>query len=167
MLKLVDGLFTSKLRYGLQLMGKVRTSIEDTVGAEFKDIQLIQNNLLRTLNGTKIKDKVSIASMLDKFKMQSVNQTNASIKLLEIWKALNLDDYPLSIKRQEANSDNMKTRADLLNRPIEIGKTNITQKTCVSDSIHLWNKAPQKIKECKSLYQAKKEIKAYVKLLPV
>ena len=96
-IKLVDGLFTSKLRYGLQLMGKVRTSNEDTVGAEFKDIQLVQNNLLRTLNGTKVKDKISIASMLDKFKMQSVNQTNASIKLLEVWKALNLDDYPLSM----------------------------------------------------------------------
>ena len=55
-LKMVDGLFTSKLRYGLQLMGKVRISIEDPETSEFKAIQVIQNNLLRLLNGTKIKD---------------------------------------------------------------------------------------------------------------
>ena len=91
----------------------------------------------------------------------------SSIKLLEIWKALNVDDYPLSIKRQEEKAENMTTRADLVNRPIEIGKTVLTQKTSVSDSIRLWNKAPNKVKECLSLYQAKREIKSYVKSLPV
>ena len=108
-IKLVDGLFTSKLRYGVQLLGKVRTSMEDPVGAEFKAVQLVQNNLLRTLNGTKIKDKVSISSMLDKFNMQSVNQLNAGVKLLEVWKALTVDDYPLIIKRQE-NCPNTKNK---------------------------------------------------------
>ena len=51
-IKLVDGLFTSKLRYGIQLLGKVRMSVEDPVGADFKAIQMVQNKLLRTLNGT-------------------------------------------------------------------------------------------------------------------
>ena len=166
-IKLVDGLFTSRLRYGIQLLGKVRISTEDPVGAEFRAIQLVQNNLLRTLNGTKIKDMVSISSMLDKFSMQSVNQLNAGVKLLEVWKAISVDDYPLSLKRQENNSLSTSTRADLAGRPIEIGKTTLTQKTSVSDSIHLWNRAPKKVQESKTLYQAKKEIKAYVKLLPI
>ena len=61
------------------------------MGADFRAIQLVQNDLLRTINGTKIKDKVSISSMLDKFNMQSVNQLNAGVKLLEMWKALNVD----------------------------------------------------------------------------
>ena len=165
--KLVDGLFTSKLRYGLQLLGKVRTSSEDPLGAEFKAIQLVQNNLLRTLSGTKIKDMVSIASMLDKFNMQSVNQTNAGIKLLEIWKAINIDDYPLFIKRQETDPKSATTRSATSGRPIEIGKTALTNKTSISDSIRLWNRAPTKVKECKTLYQVKKEIKSYVKLLPI
>ena len=98
---MVDGLFTSKLRYGLQLLGKVRLSIEDPETSEFKAIQIVQNNLLRLLNGTKIKDMVSISVMLKRFKMLSANQLNASMKLLEVWKAINLEDYPLLINRQE------------------------------------------------------------------
>ena len=134
---------------------------------EFKAIQLFQNNLLRTLNGTKIKDMVSIASMLEKFNMQSVNQTNAGIKLLEVWKALNVDDYPLLIKRQETKIESMSTRADLTERPIEIGKSALTQRTSISDAIRLWNRAPTKIKDSKSLNQVKREIKSYVKQLPI
>ena len=83
-LKLVDGLFTSKIRYCLQLLGKVRTKAEDPECADFKAIQLVQNKLLRSLNGTSIKDRVSTASLLVKFGVQSVNQLNAQVKLLKI-----------------------------------------------------------------------------------
>ena len=54
-LKLVDGLFTSKIRYGLQLYGRVRISEQDPENTELKSIQLVQNKLLRTLNGTRVK----------------------------------------------------------------------------------------------------------------
>ena len=37
----------------------------------------------------------------------------------------------------------------------------------VSDAIRLWNGAPHSIKNCLTAYQAKKEIKAYIKTLPV
>ena len=53
-LKMVDGIFVSKICYGLQLLGKVRTSSQDSECADFKEIQLVQNKLLRTLNGSKI-----------------------------------------------------------------------------------------------------------------
>ena len=62
--------------------------------------------------------------MLSLIKMYSVNQLNAQIKLLEIWKALNVVDHPLKIEQQ--------SRA-CLGRPCEIGKTTLTQNTCVSD----------------------------------
>ena len=32
--------------------------------------------------------------------------------------------------------------ADRMGRPIEIGKSNIVQRSCVSDAIRLWNLAP-------------------------
>ena len=85
-LKLVDGLFTSKIRYGLQLYGRVRVSEQDPENTELKSIQLVQNKLLRTLNGTRVKDKISTRSLLNKFNMLAVNQLNAQIKLLEMWK---------------------------------------------------------------------------------
>ena len=69
--------------------------------------------------------------MLEKFNMLSANQLNTSVKLLEVWKALKLDKYPLEIKRQENNEGGVNTRADLAGRPIEIGKSILTQKTSV------------------------------------
>ena len=35
--------------------------------------------------------------------MLSINQLNAKAKLLEVWKALNLENYPLIIKQQLIN----------------------------------------------------------------
>jgi hypothetical protein len=72
------------VRYGLQLLGRVRLTNEDPECSALKAIQLIQNNLMRTLNGSKISNRISIKSMLEKFSMLSVNQINASIKFLEI-----------------------------------------------------------------------------------
>ena len=96
-LKVVDGIFMSKLRYGLQLYGKVRTNDSDPEYKDFKAIQLIQNNLMRTLNETRVKDLILIGSLLKKFNLLSTNQLNANVKLVEIWKALNVEDYPFSL----------------------------------------------------------------------
>ena len=166
-LKVVDGIFTSKLRYGLQLFGRARTSDSDTESMDFKAIQLIQNNLIRSLNGTKTKDMISISSLLTKFNMLSANQLNASIKLLEIWKALNVDNYPLKVDKQMSHEARVSTRADTTGKPIEIGKSALVQKTCVSDAIRLWNLAPDTITNCLSQSQVKTEIKKYVRRLPI
>ena len=57
--KVADGLFTSKLRYGLQLMGQVRWMDEDFQSTLMDSLQKAQNKLLRFLNKTFIKDKIS------------------------------------------------------------------------------------------------------------
>ena len=166
-LKLVDGLFTSKIRYGLQLTGRARMTNEDPESSALKAIQTIQNNLMRTLNGSKNSDKISIKSMLEKFDMRSVNQINASIKLLEIWKALNDDQHPLKIKQQAANEEGALTRAAERGRPMEMGGSNKVRSTAIADAITIWNKAPPAIQESKTTYQVKKAIKIYVKSLPI
>ena len=140
-LKVVDGLFTSKLRYGIQLYGKARTKDSDPECSDYKAIQLVQNKLLRSLNGSKIKDMVSTRSLLLKFGMLSVNQLNAQVKLLEIWKAINVVDYPLKLDRQSTQMNGVSTRADSSGRPIGIGRSLLTQKSCVSDAVLLWNTA--------------------------
>ena len=143
-LKMVDGLFTSKNRYGLQLLGKVRTCGNDLECADLKAIQLMQNKLLRTLNGTMFSDKVSTESLLKKFNIMSVNQLNAQAKLLEVWKALNVPKYPLKIKKQSQQHVGVSTRADIKERPCDVGRSTNTKKTCISDAIRLWNLAPEK-----------------------
>ena len=128
---------------------------------------MIQNRLLRCLNGTKISDKIPTDFLLNKFKTLSVNQQNASIKLLEMWKSTNLEKYPLEVERQVERKEQVSTRADARGRPCQIGRTCLTQNTCVSDAVRCWNAAPDSIKNCKSLYLAKKEIKTFVKNLPI
>ena len=110
-LKVVDGIFTSKIRYGLQLIGKARTMREDAVCADLWAIQLVQNKLLRLLNKSQLKDRIYTVSMLEKFGILSVNQLNAQVKLLEMWKSQNITDYPLKVGKQETKENKCKTRA--------------------------------------------------------
>ena len=146
-MKLIDGLFMSKVRYGLQLYGKVRRNEDSPCGEDFKSIQKIQNNLMRYLAGCQLKDKVSIRSLLDKLNMVSVNQLNAQIKLLEMWKSSNIEDYPLQLRQTEIREGVRSTRAATKGRPCDIGRTQLTQTTCISDAIKMWNAAPCAITE--------------------
>ena len=140
---------------------------EDATRGDIQALQKAQNDLLRMLNGTSVKDGVSVESMLSKFKLDSVNQLNARVKLLEIWKARNIVGYPLQISQQSTYNQRMTTRADKKERPIEIGKSALTQRTCISDAIRLWNRAPESVTTSTSEYQAKARIKEFVKTLPI
>ena len=62
----------------------------DPSNKELEDLQKCQNKLLRALNGSRISDQISNNSMLVKFKILSVNQMNAQIKLTEMWKSIHI-----------------------------------------------------------------------------
>ena len=166
-LKLVDGLFMSKIRYGLQLYGRVRRNDDSPMDDDLKTIQKVQNELMRYLTGCQLKDRVSVMTLLKKLNMVSVNQLNAQIKLLEIWKSVHIEEYPLKLTQLEPREGMATTRAATRGQPCDVGRTKLTQSTCISDAIKLWNEAPIEITESKTLYQAKKEIKKFAKTLPV
>ena len=65
-------------------MKEVQLNSDDSKSALIKSLQLTQNRLLRSLNQTRIADKVSIKKMLEKFELLSVNQLAAEIKLIEV-----------------------------------------------------------------------------------
>ena len=92
---------------------------------------------------------------------------NAQIKIQEIWKALNIKDYPLKVERQTVKVSGTATRAGTSGKLIEVGRSMIAQKTCINDAIKLWNKAPKEVTQCTSLYQIKKQSKLFAKTLPV
>ena len=104
--------------------------------------------------------------MLKKFDLMSVNQINTQIKLLEIWKSLKLNNYPLQVEQQSPKTETISTRACTIGRLCEVGKSDILQKTCISDAIKLWNRAPAVITTSESLWKAKKEIKKICKKTP-
>ena len=51
--KIIDGLFTSKINYGIQLYCKVRITPECPISKDIKAIQMVQNKLARLINGKK------------------------------------------------------------------------------------------------------------------
>ena len=140
---------------------------EDPECKHLKAIQLVQNKMLRALNRTNIKDKVSTDSLLKKFNITSVNRLNAQVKLLEVWKSQNLDKYPLEIKKQTPSDSGVTTRAATKGKLIEVGRSITTKNTSISDAIRVWNLAPESVTESTSLCQVKNAIKAYVNLLPI
>ena len=73
----------------------------------------------------------------------------------------------LKLIQQTTAENRVNTRADIKERPREIGMCNVTKNTYISDAVRLWNKAPEKITTSMSVYQAKREIRLFVNLLPI
>ena len=167
LLKISHGLFISKLRYGLQLLGCVRWKESDPTIQIMEALQKCQNKLLRALNGSRVSDQISTKTLLSKFKILSVNQMNAQTKLCEMWKSVHIENYPIETDTLECHSDAMNTRARYSGLLKESKISNKSQRTFTNDAIHIWNQAPCKIRDSKSLFSAKKAIKEFVALLPI
>ena len=80
---------------------------------------------------------------------------NAQIKLTEVWKSLNLKDYPTQwTNRNELQKNRFK---NIKKTEIVIKGTSHTQSlTFMNDAAKFWNDAPRNIIECKTQISAKK-----------
>jgi hypothetical protein len=91
--RIVDSLWTSKLRYGLQLCTEGRLTEDQPKNQVVAMVQKAQNKMLRVLDETQIVDQKSTKILLEEQNMLSVNQMAAQIKLTEMWKASNDPQY--------------------------------------------------------------------------
>ena len=64
-----------------------------------------------------------------------INQLNAQIKIMEIWKAKNIEDYPLKLNKKEVVTGNINTRACTQGKLIVPGTKPIMQRSCITDAI--------------------------------
>ena len=145
----------------------ININVDDPINKEINAIQMVQNKLARLINGKSLKDKIRTKVLLDSANLLSVNQLNAKVKIQEIWKSINIEDYPLKIKLNEVSMNQTATRAMVKRTPIELGSTTLKSKTCISDAIKIWNIAPVQLHKCTSLYSLKKLTKEFVKTLPI
>ena len=99
--------------------------------------------------------------------MLSVNQMNAQVKITEMWKAKNINNYPLIIEFQSTLEGNRATRASARGDLVIECKSDLSKAAFINDAAKIWNNSPMHIKECKSLYSAKIELKKYVLSLPL
>ena len=73
----------------------------------------------------------------------------------------------MKIEKVKKAEDCATTRATTNGNVIVTGKTELVQSTYLSDTSNAWNKTPTMIKECKTLWSAKKAIKKFVADLPL
>ena len=132
---------------------------EDTEQKLLGSIQVAQNKLARFLNGRKLQDKITTKEIYNDLKIPSVNQINAQIKLLEVWKSQHSDTYPTKwMNRSEAIQDR-RTRASKDNLLNETVGCKILNSTFINGSARIWNLVPEAIKSSPSITLAKKNIK--------
>ena len=93
------------------MCGKVRNQDSDPTQGHMEDLQKAQNKLFCLLNNTRIKDKIKTKSIAEELKMLSVNQINAQVKLTEMWKSLNVENYPVKVEKQAAVDDHRLARS--------------------------------------------------------
>ena len=165
--KVANGIWTSKLRYGLQLYSKVRRNNQDPTNANMDKLQITQNKMARVLENVTLKDKTPTSMLLKNQNMLSVNQISAQIKLTEIWKAINITNFPIKVTKQTSQEDARITRGVTQEKLVEEGSSNLIMNSFKGDAIRLWNKAPEGIKSTKTLGTAKTEIKKFVVTLPI
>ena len=91
----------------------------------------------------------------------------AKIKLLEVWKSINIIDYPIQWKRRAEVLKQEGLKAS--NKPdlVISGRSSIQDSTFINDAARVWNNAPGAVKACKTLYAVKKQIKIYTRTLPI
>ena len=112
-------------------------------------------------------DRINTKVIFKETNLLSVNQINAQIKLTEVWKSQNIPSYPIQWPTRK--DEIIRTGLKSSNKPeLSIkGKTCIQSQTFINDAAKIWNNAPSDIKECKSIYAAKKQIKIYIQSLPI
>ena len=164
--RLAHALWTSKLRYGLQLCSNVRIKHEDSQNSYMQSAEVAQNKMLRLLNNSTLTDRTHTVDLLKNAKMLSVNQLAASIKLLEAWKSCNVPDYPIQLEKNHENliPNDRTVRPNTTRHWKEDGKFATARDSFSRSTAKLWNQAPLKLKEANSLKIAKMAINEYCQL---
>ena len=80
-------LYTLKIKYGIQLFGKVRLNESDSTDTLLETLQLTQHKFARFMHESTLADRINTKAIFNETNILSVNQLNAQAKLMEVWKS--------------------------------------------------------------------------------
>ena len=148
----------SHIRYciGTYLHDKIRICHTCPKSKEIKDLQSLQNKMLRIILGISVRDHVSTEVMLKKTGMLSINQIACHSILMETWKAMVLGIESISGHFKLRNS---------IRFPDEL-QGNTDPKSFVSHASKLYNKSSKKFKQTSLTKVARLEAFDIVRSLP-
>ena len=164
---LADGIVVSILRYGLGIYCPVRILETDPELTCINSIKVIYNDVLRLLCNTQRNKHTSIKSMLQKLGWLSLNQMSAEVRLIEVWKALNKEDYCLENLFQRVESEQVNVRSSGKNRIKCAFKSKLRENSFHYPSVRLWNSAPIEVTKAITESAARNAIRKHVLSLPI
>ena len=95
--------------------------------------------MLQLLNNVKISDKKRSQVLANILNILSVNQLNAQIKITEMWKAMNVSNYPLKFKNSNTNDSVMVSRSKIEGKLLVKHGSDNLKSTLKNDGIEMWN----------------------------
>ena len=103
-------------------------------------------------------------SLLKKFNLLSVNQLSAQIKLVEVWKTINVENHPLTLDPYNLHvQNNTRDLRPQHNRVFNDSyKLQISSHSFNTDAARLWNLAPDQVRTATTLSAAKSAILKHV-----
>ena len=118
------------------------------------------------IENSKRANRKPITEMLDQVGWLSINQMSCEIRLIEVWKSLNVESYCLSGLFEKVSSKH-KTRSEE-NIRLKTGfKSRLRESSFHYPSVQVWNSAPTSVTKAQSESLARKAIRDYVKTLPI
>ena len=163
---IADSIFGSILRYALGLFCPIRIKPNDPNPASLRGVKVIYNDLLRLLCNSRRENRKPTKEMLDHVGWLSLNQMSCEIRLIEVWKSLNIDNYCLSELFEKVKS-NRATRTQNKIRLKTGFSSRLRESSFQYPSVQVWNAAPSSVTNATSESQARKAIREFVKTLPI
>ena len=112
---------------------------------------------------------VLIAFLLEKFNLPSVNQLAAEIKIIEAWKIMNVQGYPitLDLNNPSRNTGDRMVRETTTRHWKDYAKLKNSRESFNIDTAKLWNQVNSDIKSAENINIAKSKIKKYCRTLEI
>ena len=80
---------------------------------------------------------------------------------------MNVENYPTGLLTTTENDSTREVRSGTRQQFKENARLKVSKMSFVYDAAKIWNRAPQTIKECKTLASAEREIKSYYMTFPI
>ena len=104
--------------------------------------------------------------MLNETGWLSINQLSCEIRLIEVWKALNIENYCLKDLSEKVPSTRVTRNSNKIR--LKSGfKSRLRENSFQFPSVQVWNSAPESVTNAKTESLARNEIKKFVQSLPL
>jgi Reverse transcriptase (RNA-dependent DNA polymerase) len=164
----LEGIFTSHIRYGLALYGRVRLTGDEPQDGLMGEIQVIVNKAARMMLKVQLKDRLPVTELLQKANMLSVNQMVAEAKLMETWKGLSEATNPLrELFTHGHNQHSMQGRSTSRGDLVVGGGSMKANRGFPTSAARIWNKTQETLRKATTKASARKNIRDFISLLPV